>query len=146
MAVQDPPVYMDTQINRTDEQFNSNTHKPYTQSGIYVEFIVWPSLYLCKNGNLLSKGVAQCKNSETLHNTKVIETTLQGKLTDQPISDQLNRANRTTNDPFTKRRLEEMREKENTDCPSPRPDINLSVTRLTNTHRGSIRNIAEITE
>lgn len=84
MAIQDPPVYMDTDINRSGELFNKNTHKPYTVSGTFIAFIVWPSLYLCKDGNLLSKGIAQCKNS---CETEQIETERIAGQDDQPVMD-----------------------------------------------------------
>lgn len=61
MVIQEPPVYIDTIIERANETFNSNMHKNYTKSGKLVDFIVWPTLYLCKDGSILAKGVAQCK-------------------------------------------------------------------------------------
>jgi hypothetical protein len=33
--------------------------KPYTTSGTFVDYIVWPALLLYKNGPVLVKGVAQ---------------------------------------------------------------------------------------
>lgn len=62
MAIQDPPVYMDTNFSTTNEQFDSNVFKQYTKSGSSIDFIVWPALYLCENGSLLIKGVAQGKD------------------------------------------------------------------------------------
>lgn len=70
MVIQDPPVYMDTETVQSGKQFNTNTHKQYTKSGPMVDFIVWPALYLCDGGSILSKGVAQCR-SEILQNENV---------------------------------------------------------------------------
>ena len=61
MVVQDPPVFVDINIDRHDEKFDSNKLKAYTKSGIYIDYIVWPPLYLHEDGNLLFKGIAQCK-------------------------------------------------------------------------------------
>lgn len=65
MAVQDPPVHMDTVISKSDEPYDSNTHKQYTKSGTLIDYIVWPAIYLCENGSLLAKGIAQCKEDRT---------------------------------------------------------------------------------
>ena len=53
MSVQDPPMYL---------EFNEQSHdrlRRFTQSGSTLEFYVWPSLYLHKEGPLMAKGVAQ---------------------------------------------------------------------------------------
>ncbi|XP_045206821.2 uncharacterized protein LOC123559064 [Mercenaria mercenaria] len=60
MAIQDPPVFVDINIERHGEKMDTDLRKPYTTSGKYIEFIVWPTLYLHKGGNVLLKGVAQC--------------------------------------------------------------------------------------
>ena len=56
MAVQDPPMYL-YNVQRTE--FDSSKFREYQRRGFYAEYIVWPALALCKNGPLLSKGVAQ---------------------------------------------------------------------------------------
>ncbi|XP_052280056.1 uncharacterized protein LOC127877832 [Dreissena polymorpha] len=59
MAIQDPPVHMDTDLNKKGHPFDNAAYRPYTQSGTSVDFIVWPALYLYKDGSLLQKGIAQ---------------------------------------------------------------------------------------
>ncbi|XP_052791539.1 uncharacterized protein LOC128225670 [Mya arenaria] len=44
------------------ETFEKNVYKEYTNRGQYVEFSVWPAMYLQK-GEILSKGIAQGSNS-----------------------------------------------------------------------------------
>ncbi|XP_053392004.1 uncharacterized protein LOC128554717 [Mercenaria mercenaria] len=66
MVIQDPSVYLDVTIcNRYGEKYESTTLKPYTQSGQYIDYIVWPPLYLNEGGNILCKGIAQCKSGVT---------------------------------------------------------------------------------
>ncbi|XP_060606042.1 uncharacterized protein LOC132758385 [Ruditapes philippinarum] len=69
MAVQDPPVHVDVNIDRCDELHDSTLYKPYTKSGIYIDYIVWPVLYLHENGNILMKGIAQCKDKNSKNST-----------------------------------------------------------------------------
>ncbi|KAH3838979.1 hypothetical protein DPMN_112397 [Dreissena polymorpha] len=59
MAIQDPPLFMDTQIDRKGQPFDNEAYRPYTQAGPLVKFIVWPAIYLNEGGSLLFKGVAQ---------------------------------------------------------------------------------------
>ncbi|KAH3843812.1 hypothetical protein DPMN_117343 [Dreissena polymorpha] len=59
MVIQDPPVSMDTRTSQPGELFDGAVYRPYTKSGRYVEFIVWPALFLTETGPLLYKGVAQ---------------------------------------------------------------------------------------
>ena len=40
---------------------DTGTFKPYTRTGKFIDYIVWPALYLHENGPLLCKGVAQGK-------------------------------------------------------------------------------------
>ncbi|XP_053399691.1 uncharacterized protein LOC123558454 [Mercenaria mercenaria] len=61
MAVQDPPLYVDTNLSRMDDKFDTNQFKPYTATGKFIDFVVWPTLYLFEEGNMLSKGIAQGK-------------------------------------------------------------------------------------
>lgn len=50
-------------ISQTTERgrlsFDKDLYKEYTCRGEYIDFIVWPTLFLHKGGPLLSKGVAQ---------------------------------------------------------------------------------------
>ena len=63
MAIQDPPVAMDTNIERKGEVFDPATYRSYTKAGQYIDFIVWPALYLTQQGSVLYKGVAQGTNT-----------------------------------------------------------------------------------
>ncbi|XP_060566867.1 uncharacterized protein LOC132725704 [Ruditapes philippinarum] len=64
MAIQDPPLYVDTNLSLRGKPFETNLFKPYTVQGKYVDFIVWPALYLHEGGSLLNKGVAQGKKQK----------------------------------------------------------------------------------
>jgi hypothetical protein len=71
MVVQDPPVFVDTNNERCDELYVNNELKAYTKSGTYIDFIVWPTLYLHKGGNILCKGIAQCKTDTNCSNPRL---------------------------------------------------------------------------
>ncbi|XP_061184537.1 uncharacterized protein LOC133192559 [Saccostrea echinata] len=55
-----PPVHLDADIPE-NRQLKTDTFKEYTKKGNIIEYIVWPAMYLHRNGPLLSKGVAQPK-------------------------------------------------------------------------------------
>ena len=83
MVTTDPPVVVRCQVSsaRTNENgtegktgqgiqgnldvttpnviFNKDLFKEYTTRGYYLDYIVWPALFLHKDGPLLSKGIAQ---------------------------------------------------------------------------------------
>lgn len=40
-------------------KFNRDIFKDYTRRGSYLEYVVWPAMFLHDNGPLLNKGVAQ---------------------------------------------------------------------------------------
>lgn len=62
MCLHEPPVHIDLSSREGNEQkFDTNTYKAYTKNGKLLDFVVWPPLYLHKNGPLLAKGVAQAK-------------------------------------------------------------------------------------
>ncbi|XP_052794075.1 uncharacterized protein LOC128227501 [Mya arenaria] len=59
-AVQDPPLHMRFKV--INRKFNSEIFRDYIARGPFMDFMVWPPLFLKENGPLLSKGVAQgCK-------------------------------------------------------------------------------------
>lgn len=58
MCIQSPPVVMVTECNFGDH-FDRNMFTEYTVRGTLYEYLVWPPLLLHKDGELLSKGVAQ---------------------------------------------------------------------------------------
>ncbi|XP_048774476.2 major antigen-like isoform X1 [Ostrea edulis] len=59
MNIQDPPLAVTWNV-KPGEICDNTRYKQFTQSGQFVEFLVWPPLYLFKDGHLLSKGVVQC--------------------------------------------------------------------------------------
>ncbi|XP_061184924.1 rootletin-like [Saccostrea echinata] len=62
MKIRDPPLFVRFEFRRGTE-FNTDILRRYTKTGGYLDFIVWPALYLHEKGPLLSKGVAQPKHS-----------------------------------------------------------------------------------
>ena len=56
MCVQDPPMLLSI---KTEPKFNLGLFREYTKRGPYVEYVVWPAMYLHEDGHILSKGVAQ---------------------------------------------------------------------------------------
>lgn len=58
MSLQDPPVVFG-ETSSTMTKFDTNVFRSYTQSGTFVDFVVWPPMYLYEGGPVLSKGVAQ---------------------------------------------------------------------------------------
>lgn len=63
MAIQDTPVHMDT-VKATKEKgkrklLNKREYRAYMRDGDYVDFFVWPALFLYIGGPLLVKGTAQ---------------------------------------------------------------------------------------
>lgn len=61
MAVQDPPVFIDVKENVTGKKFDTDKYKYYTNTGKAFDYLVWPVLYLHKDGPVIGKGVAQGK-------------------------------------------------------------------------------------
>ena len=64
MCLKDPSLYIEfiDEHSSTRVKFNTDMYKAYTRKGKYIEHIVWPCLYLHKDGPLLSKGTAQGGN------------------------------------------------------------------------------------
>ncbi|XP_045204355.2 uncharacterized protein LOC123557137 [Mercenaria mercenaria] len=58
MAIIDPQVYV---VDDRDKPrlFNRELYKTYSNSGLSVDYYVWPPLFSHKGGKLLSKGIAQ---------------------------------------------------------------------------------------
>lgn len=65
MAIQDPPVCLDKKKRKSGDAQNTQEYRAYTQSGKFIEYIVWPVLYLSEDGGVLCKGVAQFRKSPT---------------------------------------------------------------------------------
>ncbi|XP_063413273.1 interaptin-like [Mytilus trossulus] len=62
MQIQDPPVYIEWDFP-SDTKIDTNILRSYTKAGDHVDFIVWPVLYLHKDGPVLNKGVVQPKSA-----------------------------------------------------------------------------------
>lgn len=58
MVIQDPVMCLDDDIEQ-GTLMDKNNYKEFTKSGDKVMFVVWPALYLHKDGPVLYKGVAQ---------------------------------------------------------------------------------------
>lgn len=58
MAIQDPVMYLDVDV-QAETQIDKNTYKEFVKSGNTVAFVVWPALFLHKDGPLVYKGVVQ---------------------------------------------------------------------------------------
>lgn len=57
MCVQDPAVYFDSDMPKG--KFDKDKYRAYTKSGEEYAFLVWPPLFLHKEGPMLGKGIAQ---------------------------------------------------------------------------------------
>lgn len=62
MVLQSPQLHMESCFE-DEETFNTNKYKHYKTKGNKYQFIVWPALYLHKDGPMLSKGIAEAKAS-----------------------------------------------------------------------------------
>lgn len=61
MGLKDPPLHIDFMKEGISDQtlFNAEQYKAYTRKGKYLHYVVWPCLFLEKDGPLLCKGTAQ---------------------------------------------------------------------------------------
>lgn len=57
MVCQSPPIHLEW--NYKGRPFDLSILKPFTKTGDTVHFMVWPVMFLHKDGALLNKGVAQ---------------------------------------------------------------------------------------
>lgn len=71
MVIQDPPIFMEWDLTNGVSNFDKDLLKSYTKTGNTVEYLVWPVLYLHKNGPLLCKGVAQGHNKTISNESEV---------------------------------------------------------------------------
>ncbi|CAC5359619.1 unnamed protein product [Mytilus coruscus] len=62
MQIQVPPVYLEWDFHR-ETHIDTDIFRRYTKTGDLVDFIVWPVLYLFKDGPVLNKGVVQPKSA-----------------------------------------------------------------------------------
>ncbi|KAL3879216.1 hypothetical protein ACJMK2_031523 [Sinanodonta woodiana] len=69
MCIKDPPMYI---VCDKEAVFDQNKYMPYTKTGPEVSYVVWPALYLHRNGPLMREGVAQGESRiERPRNTKL---------------------------------------------------------------------------
>lgn len=59
MNLHTPPVVFEWSVE--GDAFDRNIQKEFTRTGSVVEFLVWPTLCIYKNGPLINKGVVQLK-------------------------------------------------------------------------------------
>ncbi|XP_062594697.1 uncharacterized protein LOC134256108 isoform X2 [Saccostrea cucullata] len=99
MALQDPPVYMVTSTDSVE------MYRAYTRSGDIIEYVVWPSLLLHKDGPLLYKGVAQFKKKDgKKENSPDVKSQIKSEAdnsktvhTEQPIYENFNGSENNSN-------------------------------------------------
>ena len=48
-----------------DPKKNKDDFREYTQTGQYIDYLVWPAMYLHVNGPLLYKGVVQMRSNQS---------------------------------------------------------------------------------
>lgn len=66
MRIRDPPLLVKFEF-RCGSTLNSDVLKRYTtKTGDYLDFLVWPALYLHEDGPILTKGVAEPKSAQEL--------------------------------------------------------------------------------
>ena len=58
MAIQDPPMLLNFGPAH-NEDMDTNTFRAFTRTGKKVDFVVWPAVYLYKDGPLVHKGVLE---------------------------------------------------------------------------------------
>ncbi|KAK3607097.1 hypothetical protein CHS0354_026304 [Potamilus streckersoni] len=69
MCIKDPPMYI---YCDKEAVFDHNKYVPYTKTGQEISYVVWPALFLHRNGPLMRKGVAQGESKkERARNDKV---------------------------------------------------------------------------
>lgn len=60
MVTPTPPLFMDS-AGHPKDTFDKNKYRFYQTSGTKYNFVVWPSLYLYEDGNILAKGIAEAR-------------------------------------------------------------------------------------
>ncbi|KAK3581620.1 hypothetical protein CHS0354_024446 [Potamilus streckersoni] len=86
MCIKDPQMYLDFDSRQRNGQpgddandfplhFDTTKFVSYTRAGMYVEYVVWPAVYLYKNGPIVKRGVAQGLNREPEANELPVEMT-----------------------------------------------------------------------
>jgi len=57
----DPPVYIMFEEVKNGAPLDLKLYRSYTKTGKMMDFVVWPPLFLHKDGAILAKGVAEPK-------------------------------------------------------------------------------------
>ena len=70
MSIQDPPMTLCFK-GQKGKRFDETLFRPYTDTGKYTDFVVWPALLLTDGGSILSKGVAQGRKGKKKKNTSM---------------------------------------------------------------------------
>ncbi|KAK3594520.1 hypothetical protein CHS0354_030866 [Potamilus streckersoni] len=75
MNIQEPPMELKGLLMSCYPKFNLSEFNPYMKSGDIIEYIVWPAMYLYREGPLMCKGVAQGlrNSSSVLKSTNAIK-------------------------------------------------------------------------
>lgn len=58
MVLHDPPLFVQLDVKQGDK-VDQNLYSVYSTSGEKISYLVWPALFNCKDGGLLSKGVVE---------------------------------------------------------------------------------------
>lgn len=58
MAIQDPNMHLEEDL-QPGSKFDKNIYKEFVRSGDKVRYVVWPAMFLHRDGPLLYKGVVQ---------------------------------------------------------------------------------------
>ncbi|XP_063413183.1 uncharacterized protein LOC134695727 [Mytilus trossulus] len=59
MRIKSPEMYL--QFDCDMKYIDKTSFKPYTKDGDTLDYVVWPALFLFKEGPLMNRGVVQCK-------------------------------------------------------------------------------------
>ena len=62
MVVQDPPMAMITDVGE-DCKYDKSKFREYTKTGPFIDYIVWPAVLIQEGGDMMAKGVAQCRDT-----------------------------------------------------------------------------------
>lgn len=61
MAVQDPPMALTGEVGE-GAAYKKTEYREYTKSGPVVDYVVWPAVLIQDNGDLIAKGIVQCRD------------------------------------------------------------------------------------
>lgn len=59
MRIKSPEMYL--QFDCAKNNIDKTSFKPYTKDGDILDYVVWPALFLFKEGPSMNRGVVQCK-------------------------------------------------------------------------------------